>query len=551
MLRRSPEEQNKALLDALFFTSSEAIVVADRTREIVRVNDAFEQLFGYKGEDVFGQPTSILYESETAFSETGARRFNNGARQDSHKYVLNYRKASGTVFPGETVGNPIRDEKGETIGFVGSIRDISEEMQLRNALIDAKINAEKEAGRRIQFMARTSHEIRTPMNGVMGMLQALDHLTLPNDVRELTDIANASARDLMYLLDHVLDLAKIEAGEMVVSNQRFDLRQAIHRSADLMRHKAEAAGLFFNVTIDEDVPEEATGDSIRIQQVLNNLIVNAIKYTDKGGIDVIVRRICPADQDHIVVLVRDTGKGIPQEKLKTLFDAYSQASEFDRASGTGLGLEISRRLIEALKGRIGVTSENGAGSTFWFSFPTEPAAAEGRIPPPATPAMRRQMKKSAPDPVVEAVRLPAAPAAHCDGTEGCATCRVLVAEDHPVNVRVVEAFLTSDRFDLTIAHNGRQAVELAMQQPFDVILMDINMPEMDGLEASRRIRELGGTNADAPIIGVTAHALVDTLEQCTKAGMTDIVTKPFSRVNLELAVMKAYNGPKTAAAAVV
>lgn len=397
---------------------------------------------------------------------------------------------------------------------------IRQSSRTTGALRAANARAEEERRRaevasaaKSDFLAVVSHEIRTPMNAVISAANLLRRTRLDREQRDHVGMLMDAGDVLMGLLNDVLDFSKIEAGRMQLDIAEVNLDDRLNALRRLWEPKALENGVRLRIEIDDDVPEVVRADPLRLQQILFNLLSNAVKFTSRGEIVVTVRW---APEGRLDIAVRDTGRGIPADRLAGVFNSFEQADAGTtrRYGGTGLGLAISRRLAELMGGALTAESEEGKGSTFTLSLPVE--AASGRTAEPGRE---------------EAV------AASLAGR------RILAAEDHEVNRRILGLLLEPHGCRLTLVENGEEAVEAAAVERFDVILMDMQMPVMDGLEATRRIRT-GGVNAETPIIALTANATDGHRSAWEAAGVYAYLTKPIDPAQLTETLAAAASAPR-------
>jgi PAS domain S-box-containing protein len=422
--------------------------------------------------------------------------------------------------------HPVQDAGGAVSGIIEVIVRINDLVEARQAALDmARFKSE--------FLANMSHEIRTPMNGVLGMSEILGKMTLTQDQSNCVSVIESSAKHLLTIVNDILDLSKIEAGKLRIDSVGFQLRELIAEVAEAFAPGAYSRGLRIARAIDENVPEVVQGDPNRLRQVLTNLVGNALKFTDSGGVTVSIRLASIQDEQALVRFeVRDTGIGIAPEMQKRLFQAFSQCdgSLKRKYGGTGLGLAICRHIVELMGGHLGVESTVGQGSLFWFELPFVAALVPMNDPAPPAPFAS-----------------PRAASGVASKLSGVALLdpglAVLLAEDNQVNQRVAAKMLEYLGCRVDLATNGREALEFFRRGRYDCVLMDCQMPVMDGYEAVATMRgEEAATGQHVPIVALTAHAMVGDKERCLASGMDDYLSKPFKLEDLSTVLHRWCSG---------
>ena len=512
---------------SIFENAHDAILLLDPTDEtILQANPRAADLYGLSLEELVGR--SIIDFSVDV--ERGRKKVESTleAGQMIHFETLQ-KRADGQEMNLEVNASVLEYRGRQAILSIN--RDVTERKQAQELRLAIEL-AERSNEAKSRFLANMSHEVRTPMNGVLGLAGLLLNADLPSAQRHQIELLHQSAEGLLRVLDDVLDFSRIEAGKLEIRSAPFALREVAHGVVELLDQRAKERGIDLHLETDPNLPSHVQGDRARLRQVLINLVDNGLKFTERGGVTLSMGR--PETGRGIHFRIRDTGIGIPGDRIDQIFAPFHQLDDSmsRSAGGTGLGLAICHQLVGLMGGELVAESTQGRGTTLSFTLPLE------RVDP------RRTFGEDSSGVVVESDLDPAENPAEdaprvCRGT-------VLVAEDNRVNQYVIAAVLEGLGLDVEVVADGRTAVSRTRQGRFDMILMDCQMPDLDGYEASRRIRALEGPASNTPIIALTAHAMGGDRERCLAAGMDGYLAKPFDPQKLSRLVDLALEGGRAA-----
>ncbi len=490
--------------------SADAIGIVDAKGRFIRWNKRAEELFGYSFEELKGKSAFDLYYDKEALEEMLKQLRCRGYVRD---YEITVRTKSGSLLPmGMSIS--VLKEEDKVIGSVCVARDLTQIKQVQKDLEKSKEEAEAASRAKSEFLANISHEIRTPMNAILGFAETLLNETVNERHRRFLQTILSSGQNLLALIDDILDLSRIEAGKLKIQPEPVDIKAMVYEIHSIFLDKAEKKGLEFLLKIDKDLPEILILDEVRLRQILMNLISNAIKFTDRGRVELhLWQKLCHVNTIDLFIRVLDTGIGIPPSQHQLIFENFRQQDN-QRAKdygGTGLGLAITKKLVELMEGEIWVESEVGKGSIFTVRLPRVVVGAD-----------KLSQKEG-------------------EGEEGVSHVyfkggRVLIVDDVSSNIEVIKSFLEDRGVEVWGAVSSMEADHIISQRNFNVIFMDLRMPEEDGFSYARRLREDRGTK-DIPIIAVTAVSLKDR-EREVEELFDGYILKPVTRIDIISQLMR-------------
>lgn len=498
-------------LAAIVESSHDAIISKTLDGVIVSWNKSAERLFGYSAAEAIGQHISLIIPSDRMQEEAVIIQKIKNGQSIEHFETVRMKKDGEFVDISVTI-SPVINNEGIIVGASKIARNIAERKRAEEEMRDF-------VQRRDDFVANVSHELRTPMNAVVGITNILmDSKPLTSTQSHYLETLKVSADNLLALINDVLDFSKLEHDAIFLEEIKIDLRSLVKKIHVIGNFRAKEKGIKLNIHYNNDVADCFIGDPLRIHQIVNNLVTNALKFTEKGSVDIHVSKLVGrTGSDGVVIQVKDTGIGIAPERCNAIFEKFNQgdSSIARRYGGSGLGLSICKSLVACMKGEISVESEVGVGTTFTVSLPLKSVAkplGENLVQDDEMYSQRHR--------------------------------NILLVEDHESNALVVSILLEEEGLTYDIANNGLDALRKFKKTQYDVILMDIQMPELDGIDATRSIRKIEREEDlnPTPIIAMTAHVMERDKDQCLSAGMNDFLSKPFERQNLLQKISNFMNG---------
>lgn len=512
-------KQSEAKYKSVIENMRLGLLEVDNDNKITRAYEQFCVLTGYSEEELIGKIAVDVF-TRGEFTEQVLAQQNKRLNGEESVYEAQIYKKSGEQLWVLISGAPLFNENGEVIGSMGIHLDITESKNNEEELISSRFQAEASAKSKEVFLANMSHEIRTPMNAILGMIELLFRSNCTDNQLKYLNVISKSATNLLTIINDILDLSKVDSGGLSLQLGGFRINEVIEHVLQLSSLKAEEKDLLLNVRTTENLSSVFVGDGLRLTQVLINLIGNAIKFTDRGAINLEVQLLNDLeDRQEVLFKILDTGKGISKENIQRVFEPFRQEDESisKKYGGTGLGLSITQSLIRLMGGEICVNSELGKGSEFYFTL-TLTKGDESSLPQ------------------IEHLEI--------DYAE-LKGLKVLLAEDNLFNQAVVEGLFEEHNIELTIVQNGAEAVDQVKKEEYDIILMDVQMPVLNGLHATEQIRNNKEIN-QPPILALTANAFKNECEKYLKYGMNDYLSKPYDPDHLYQKMLSLVNQKKMA-----
>ncbi len=521
-------EETKRQLAAIVEQSEEAMLTIDLNGYITSWNLGAEKLYGYARKEALGKNITFLLPFHHSNDLINILKYDKN-KLSTRRYEMQMLDFNGRLLDIAMTATPLLNSQEEHIGEICIGRDITERKKFEQDLLQAKETAETAMRAKATFLAMMSHEIRTPMNGIIGMTRLALSTSLNDEQRDYLKCVQSSADSLLIILNDILDLSKIEMGKLTLEITPFSIQELIHDVVKLFIASANDKDIILTANISPLIPSHLLGDPVRLRQIISNLLNNAFKFTFQGKIEinVIPHKINKENLIGLQFSVSDTGIGISEDKLEMIFAPFSQADSSTTRyfGGTGLGLTISSRLIELMNGRIWVESTLGKGSTFYFTIELELLDPDSLISLQNESTISEEIdKKYQIQSMVEHNR----------------KYRILLVEDNIFNQKVASILLEKMGYEVIVANDGFEAINCLKSNDYDMVFMDMQMPNLDGLEATRRIRASDSPvrNPHLPIIAMTANAMQEDRECCLEAGMNDYISKPINVDDLQTVLKK-------------
>ncbi len=501
-------QESESMYRNLIEESAQMLFTADVQGRFTYVSNRLKKTIGYSDRDLLGKPFASIYDGEWRKKSIAFYQKQLLDKTEETTFLFPIIVKTGEKLWIEQVATLIK-KNGAVTGYRFALHDITERLKTQEAMQEAARLATEAKEMQQTFLGKMSHEIRTPMNGVVGMVNLLNTTQLTDEQKEFVDGIRESSKNMIRIINDILDVTKIESGKLIFEETEFILKNLVNSVIFTLKAVADEKNIQLISQIDSQIPDSLIADPVRLNQILLNLADNALKFTDKGSVSItVLQKELTADGVTLEFIIADTGIGIPQNKINKIFESFTQAqSDTTRKyGGTGLGLTIAKQLIEQQNGQIKVTSKEGRGTTFTFTFHFKLNKGANEVPE-KTQLVNMKM-------------------------HALTDCRVLLVEDNIMNQRVAKYTIEKWGAKVTIAESGHKALELLSRNKYDIILMDIQMPEMNGIQTTTKIRK--ELKNKTPIMAMTASVMQGERENCMKAGMNDYISKPFNPAELNL-----------------